>query len=72
MLEAGKSFPLWILEQEKRLLHLSSYMSYMTTVLKGLAVLGFKHVTTGISCTPTKQSSVNSFASRMSALVVKL
>lgn len=53
-------------------MHLSSYMSYMTTVLKGLAVLGFKHVTTGISCTRTKQSIVNSFANGMSALVVKL
>lgn len=39
-------------------------MSY--TVLKGLAVLGFKHVATGISCTCTTQSSVNYFASSMS------
>lgn len=41
-------------------------MSYMTTVLKGLAVLGFKHVGTGISCTCTKKSSVNYFANGMS------
>lgn len=37
-------------------------MSYMTTVLKGLAVLGFERVATGISCTCTKQGSVNYFA----------
>lgn len=38
----------------------------MTTLLKGLAVLGFKCVATGISCTCTKQSSVNYFAGGMS------
>lgn len=43
-------------------MHLSSYMSYMTTLLKGLTVLGFKCVTTGISCICTQQSSVNYFA----------
>lgn len=41
-------------------------MSYMTTALKGLAVLGFKHVATGISCTCTKHSGVNYFANGMS------
>lgn len=41
-------------------------MSYMTTALKGLAVLGFKRVATGISCTCTKHSSVNYFANSMS------
>lgn len=41
-------------------------MSYMTAVLKGLTVPGFKHVATGISCTCTKRSSVNYVANRMS------